>query len=179
MRHAIRILSVSLLLGAVPVGAAESPPPRPAPARRTLADAAPSREALVEQLLAALAARDAEALKRLRVTEREYREIILPGSAKQGEPLRKYTDEQSKFFWSLLDGKSAHFEAALLNRYGGQRYRVKTLEYEQGEQEYASYRAYKQVRLLLADESGTERELATGSIAEIGGGYKFISFVRN
>jgi hypothetical protein len=179
MQTVTLILAAGLVLDVASTLAVESTPPKTPVRQLEPGDAAPSRDALVEQFLAALATRDADGLKRLRVTEREYRDVILPGSAKEGEALRKYSDEQAKFFWSLLDTKSVHFEAALLSRYGGRRYRVKTVEYERGERQYAAYRAFKQLRLVLIDESGAERELATGSIAEIEGHYKFISYVRD
>jgi hypothetical protein len=56
---------------------------------------------------------------------------------------------------------------------------MKALDYEDGTKTYASYTARKRLRLSLLDADGSEVQLATGSIAEIDGQYKFISFIRD
>jgi hypothetical protein len=148
------------------------------PARK-LQNSAPSIEVLVERFLAAIAAQDRQALHHLRVTEAEYLETILPGNVPKGQALRDWPADVKRFYWNLLNDKSAVYEAHLLTVFGGRRYRAKSMAYDKGTQEYATYNAYKQLRLELEDSEGTSMRLATGSIAEVNGKFKFISFVRD
>ncbi len=144
-------------------------------------DWAPSQEELIKRFLGALRSRDAAALRGLRVTESEYCEVILPGSVAPGERLRAWPEEVTRYFWGQLNGKSLYSEQQLLQVYGGNPYVLKATEFTEGEQEYATYKAYKKLRLRLQVEGEPDREavLDTGSIAEIGGRFKFISFVRD
>jgi hypothetical protein len=144
-----------------------------------LKDAAPSPEALIDRFLTALKNMDREALTRLRVDEEEYTKAILLGTVPKGQPLRKWPDDVCHLFWGFVEDKSQHYQDYLLNRYGGRTYTLKSLTYEKGTQTYATHTAYKQLRLELTDPDGNPVNLATGSIAEVGGQYKFISFIRD
>jgi len=141
--------------------------------------AAPSPARLIDELLRALGRKDRDALRRLRLTESEYREIVLPGNVDVGQPLRTYPAEVSEFAWRQLDTKSAYYEDFLVRQFGGRSFKVKAIEYEKGTQQYATYRAHKQLRLTLEDGDGAEVELRTGSVAEIAGQFKFVSFIRD
>ena len=141
--------------------------------------AAPSIETLIDQFLSALAAKDRAALHQLRVTESEYLETILPGTVAVGAEQRKWPEEVTKFYWAQMNDKSSFYEGFLLQKFGGRKYRFKSVKYEKGTQQYATYSAFKQMRLALEDGDGTPIELATGSIAEVDGQYKFISFIRD
>lgn len=143
-----------------------------------LTNAFSSPDALIDALLRALERDDPGALRRLRITEAEYREIILPGSLREGQPLRRYPKEAADFAWSHLDTRSAYHELALMHGYRGRRFRVKAVEYDKGIGTYANHTAHKQLRLTLEEAGdGKEVRLATGSIVEIDGRYKFISFI--
>lgn len=147
---------------------------------RALADAEPSADQLVDRFLGALAGKDPDALHRLRVTEAEYREIVMPGTVPEGQPLKRPSKEFADFAWGLIDTKSRYYEQSLLQEYGGRRLRLKATAYEKGEKRFAGYTAREQLRLTLEDEtSGTEVRLATGSIVGVAGRYKFASFVRD
>ena len=141
--------------------------------------AAPSIETLIDQFLGALAAKDRAALHQLRVTESEYLETILPGTVAVGAEQRKWPEEVTKFYWAQMDDKSKFYEGFLLQKFGGRKYQLKSMQYEKGTQQYATYSAFKQLRLALEDGDGKPVELATGSIAEVDGQYKFISFIRD
>jgi hypothetical protein len=78
-----------------------------------------------------------------------------------------------------LNAKSFHYESKLLAEFGGHAYDVTGVEYADGTQAYATYTAYKQLRLTLRRDDGREMELETGSIAEIGGRFKFVSYIRD
>ena len=149
-------------------------------AHAKLVDAAPSSSALVDRFLTALAAKDPDALHRLRVTEAEYREILLPGSVPEGQPLKTLTPEFADFAWGRLDTRCRYYEQYLLERYGGRRLTVRRSTYEKGETRYATYTAHRQLRMELEDETtGEDGELATGSIVEVDGGFKFISYIKD
>lgn len=144
------------------------------PSKYPLADSAPSIEVLLQRVLAALAANDGKALRRLRVTEAEYREFIVPGSAKQGEPAHVLGATDSEFYWQMLNTKSAYKEAAVMKGFGGRRYTLKGVEYAKGHKQYAWFDAYATTVLTLANEDGQESELVLGSIAHVDGQYKFV-----
>lgn len=119
-------------------------------------------------------------MRRLRTTESEYKKIILPGTVPPGAPPRHYRDDVSEYFWSILNTKSAYYEQYLLDAAGGRGpSKVKSVSYKKGTKTYADYTAYKQLRLVVEDGSGKEQDIWTGSIAEIEGQYKFISFIRD
>ena len=137
---------------------------------------APSVDALLDELLAALAAKDEHGLHRLRVTETEYRQIIIPGTVKEGEPPRKVDATPSEFFWRMLDQKSQDVGRVLIQRFGGRHYTRKELTYTKGVRKFAWYTALGEVRLRIENEDGDDDVLRTGSIAEVNGRYKFIGF---
>jgi hypothetical protein len=178
MKRLIVLGLVALTCGTPTFGGTEQMP-EPGPLR-PLEDAEPSAEQLIDQLLGALARKDPDALHRLRVTETEYREILMPTSVPEGEPIRQTPTEFADFAWGRLDEKSRYYEQSLLFQYGGQQLRVKGMSYAKGDKKYAGYSAHQQLRLLLEDMvSGDQVELATGSIIELAGGFKFVSFIRD
>ena len=147
---------------------------------RALENSEPSAEQLIDRFLGALVHKDPDALRRLRVTETEYREILMPTSVPEGQPLRQPSKEFADLAWGLIDQKSRYYEQSLLSQYGGLQLRLKDVTYDKGEQRYAGYTARRQLRLNLADDStGAEFELATGSIVEVAGSYKFVSYIRD
>lgn len=151
--------------------ATEAPP--------AFAGGAPSVDALVHRLLRALAAGDREKLRRLRVSEAEYRDVILPANVEGGAPRRRVPAAKGALFWSLLDTKSRYSELGLLAEHGGQRYRLRGVRFLRGTRRYAGFTAHQRLLLTLEDDAGRTTELRTGSIAELDGVYKFVSFIRD
>ena len=143
-----------------------------------LKNGAPSVDNLVDQFMQALKERDKAKLHDLRVTEDEYRGLILPGSVDEGKPRQHYNEQASKYFWSILDTKSIYSEANILHAWGGRPLKLKSVAYRGGTKKYADYTAYKHLELKLEDETGNEDELRIGSIAEVDGVYKFISYIQ-
>jgi hypothetical protein len=169
-RHAV---TRSLLIaGTLLLMASTQPPPR-------LRDGAPSADALISRFLDALERRDGAALHALRVSEKEYLDVILPGSVEKDQPRRRWPEDVSRYFWNEIDTKSLYLEEDLLQSWGGKHWTLKGLEYERGTKRYAAYTAHRQLRLTLAGEDGQEVVLATGSIAELGGQFKFLSYKRD
>lgn len=146
-----------------------------------LANAAPSVDALIAQFLEALEHKDKDKIRALRVTQSEYLDVILPGSVDAGRPPRQYDhhDQGSQYFWSILDTKSVYTEANIIAGWGGEPLKLKSVKYRKGTKDYAGYRAYKQLSLFVERKDGMEDELRIGSIAEVNGQYKFISYVRD
>jgi hypothetical protein len=135
-----------------------------------------SVDALVARFLKALEAKDETALRRLRVTEKEYRKIIIPGTVKVGEKPREATEANSQFFWSMLNAKSEDIGRTFIKNFGGHHYKRKELKLSKGTRQFGWYTAHGNVELTLEDEDGQTQEIRTGTIAEVGGRYKFIGF---
>ena len=146
------------------------------PEKLQLTNGAPSVDALLDEFLAALAAKDESGMHRLRVNESEYRNIIIPGTVKEGEPPRKVDATPSEFFWRMLDQKSQDVGHVIMERFGGQHYKRKDVRFTKGVRKFAWYTALGEVRLRIEDEKGIEQVLPTGSIAEVNGRFKFIGF---
>ncbi|MBI1815663.1 MAG: hypothetical protein HYR72_11835 [Deltaproteobacteria bacterium] len=153
-----------------------APPP---PTGFHLDGGASSIDALLDEFLIALQTKDEHALTRLRVTEEEYRTIIIPGTVKPGEPLREVADAPSVFFWRVLNQKSEDVARVLFEGFGGRALARRELRFTKGSRQFAAYTAHGDVRLLVLNEFGEQRELRTGTIAEVGSQYKFIGFNSN
>ena len=178
MRSSLAVIVTAGMLLVTPFPARADSPPS-SPKHPQLTNAAPSIDALLDQFLRALAAKDEQAMHRLRVSEVEYRQIIIPGTVKPGEAPRQVAESPSAFFWSMINQKSEDVGRLLMANYGGHTYKRKALTYTKGSRDFAWYRAHGDVRLQLEDETGATKELHTGSIAEIDGQYKFIGFNTN
>jgi len=144
-----------------------------------LGNAAPSIDSLVEDLRLALIKNDKSTLRTLRVNQDEYLGLILPGSVDPGQKPAEWSEQAQQYFWGILNGKSAYVEAYLIATYGGHPFRVTDVHYVKGIKEYALYKAYKQLELTLEDDAGKVDHLRIGSVAEVNGRYKFISYVRD
>src|SRR5262245_44339974 len=115
--------------GPVPVHAAPRPATKGTP---QLQNAAPSMDALIARFLGALNKKDQKTLRQLRVDEREYIHVIMPGSIEPGKERREFPEEKAKYFWDVLNTKSSYSETALLNGYGGRKYRVRDVSWAKG-----------------------------------------------
>ena len=150
-----RTKTISILIGAAAVllgisgqTAAASTKLGPAPlpkGARFDSNSAASVNELVERLITALQAKDAAALHRLRVNEKEYLEIIVPGNVEPGQPPQHLTPPTGRYFWETLNGKSAYMGQFLLNEFGGRSYKVRDVTYEKGTKKYAWFTGYRQL----------------------------------
>ena len=138
-----------------------------------------SIDSLIEKFRQALVDKDKNLLRSLRVTEDEYRNFIMPGSVDEGRPRAQYTEQASEYFWGILNGRSIYSEANLLHDFGGHEIKFTKVEYRKGVQKYRDYTAYKQLILTVENENGEPEVMKIGSIAEVDGQFKFISFVRD
>lgn len=146
----------------------------PRAAYPALADGAPSIEALVDRFVRAVDNADEEGLRRLRVTREEYLNIIVPGSVAIGQPPREIPEESAELHWKMLDAKSRDAARATLQEVGGRKLTREKLWFTRGVTNYDAYSAYGQVRVSVVGEGGREMLLRAGTIAEVGGSFKFV-----
>lgn len=137
----------------------------------------PSEEALLDELVAAIAARDKGAMDRLRVSAAEYRDVIIPGTAPVGRTMQgPLSDKKFNFFWSMLDRKSRDYADVILHEFGGRHWRRVRHWYAGDQTQYSGYRALDQVRIAVVDEQGQPATIRCGAVADVRGTYKFIGF---
>ena len=144
-----------------------------------LRDGARSVDELMQDLVLAIRENDADALRRLRVSEQEYRQIIVPGSAEPGEPPRQYSADFEDYLWGALDAKNRHSERDLLTQWGGRVLSVEEASFQRGVRAYRGYTAHSRLNLTLKDDHGAKVSFEMGSVAQVGNRYKFISFMRD
>jgi hypothetical protein len=144
-----------------------------------LTGGASSLDELVARFLDAVARRDRDALEGLRVTEAEYRAIIVPGSVAPGAPPQVLSEEGLEYFWGEMNQKSGAHRDAILERFGGRPFTPVRHSFEKGIRDFAGYKAYGRLRVVLRDQQGAEWELRTGSIVERDGRFKFATFIRD
>ncbi len=171
-RIRITIGLLTLLLVSPALAKANAPTP-------SLTGGTKTKEELVSRLVDALAHQDRDKLRALRVNQEEYIDIILRGSVPPGQPLRNWPPDVSGYFFRDLDTKSRYAEQHLLELFGGHDMKVESFEFAKGTTQFANHVAYRQLRVKVKDPAGQDVELATGSIAEVNGRYKFISFLAN
>lgn len=152
-------------------GGSRAPAP-PSPGRR-LENAAPSERALAERVLVALKKRDAQALQALRVTEREYRELLWPEfpAAQPGNTV------PVDFHWFHLDVRSRSGISSAINDHGGQDYELLEVIPTGGVEEYPTFKILNRVALKVRAPDGAEEVIRVfGSVVVLDGQYKIIGF---
>jgi hypothetical protein len=142
--------------------------------RLTLENAAPSSGELVGRFLAALAANDRDAIEQLRINQNEYLQLILPGSVAPDEALQVMPEKKAEFFFGYLDTRSRYSLKSLMTRMGGKPLELVRIDVPKIER----YRWYTALRdpVLHVKYGGKPVEIRLGSIAEINGQFKFISY---
>ena len=159
--------------------------PAPAPAAHSGDDANAARpltglesdhtsaESLSRAVLKALEEKDEDQLTRLRVTYREYSELLFP-HFDAAKPPRNIPVE---FHWKMLDTKSIVGAREAVQIYGGQEFELLEVLPE-GVDEYPTFKLLRKVRLKLRRVSDGKVDTVTifGSIVEMGSRYKLLSF---
>jgi hypothetical protein len=156
--------------------------PRPSGERVSTAglhDGARSVDELVQDFVLAIREKDPDGLRRLRVNEEEYRQIIIPGSVPPSQPAAEYVPQFQEFLWGSLDMKNRYGERQLLTRWGGRTLSVEKTSFGKGMHAYRGYTAHDRLELTLRDDQGAEVRFEMGSVAQVGHRYKFISFMRD
>ena len=158
---------------------ASAPPTQAAIPRLRVTGGAATMEELVDRFLAAGRAKDRGALEEPRIPATGDRPVIIPGNVERGELLQVLKEDASDYFWGLLNTKSVYHLENILWKHGGKDYELKEVSFEKGTKEFVWFTAHRRLALTLVDESGEEVDLNTGSIAEVDGRFKFISFIRD
>jgi hypothetical protein len=146
-----------------------------APGSAGFENAFPSAEVLVEAVLDALRRKDAPALAAMRVTEKEYKEIVWPELPQANDPRHTLSVD---FHWTHLDIRSREGIREALSRYGGVDFELVEILPTGGIKEHSSYRILNRVKLRVRRrEDGKEGEIRVfGSIVELGGQAKIVGF---
>jgi hypothetical protein len=144
-----------------------------------LDDGARSVDELLQDFVVAVHENNSEELRRLRVTEQEYRKVILPGSVAPGEEPRKFNSDLEDYLWGSLDVKNRHGEHDLLEQWGGRAFVVEKASFQRGVRPYRGYTAHSRLLLTVRDDHGAQVDFQMGSVAQVGDRYKFISFIRD
>lgn len=144
-----------------------------------LSHGADSMEELIDRFLKALERRDRQALRDIRVSKAEYLRIIMPGNVLPGQPLKRHPSLLRRWAWDNLNTKSSFYESFFLNTLGGKQFTLDRFDYREGTQQFAGYTGHKQLELIVRDSAGEEHEVRTGSVVEMQGKYKFVSFIRD
>lgn len=178
MQMFLRIAAVLLVVVGLVQALSSAPVSASAPGLR-LSGGADSVDELLQRFLAALRENDSKKLRALRVTEREYRELVVPGNVKPGDPPQILSGEASEYFWQQMNQKSAYHETSLLDRHAGRTYTIEGYSFEKGHKRYAGHQAWRRLALDVKNENGGAGQIRTGSIIERDGRYKFVSFIRD
>ncbi len=142
--------------------------------RTPLAGGASSPEALAVLVLSALEQRDAVALRRLALSEREFREHIWP----ELPAARPERNLPFSYVWGDLRQKSDGALASTLAEYGGRRFELVSVRATGETTQYSSFLVRRQTELTVRDEGGNTSQLRLfGSLLAKDGVYKVFSFV--
>jgi len=157
-----------LLLGFLFLSSACTSPPPP------LEPAYDSPDALAQAVLGGFAAGDAGALRRVALTEAEFRQRVWP-ELPASRPERNLP---FSYVWGDLQQKSNSSLARLLARYRGQRFTLASVRFED-RTAYQTYVVHRESVFSVRDEAGGEaRELRLcGSMIEQAGRWKVFSYV--
>ncbi|MHB8798537.1 MAG: hypothetical protein ACYDBY_08765 [Thermoanaerobaculia bacterium] len=137
-----------------------------------LHDASPTLEEAVGRFLDALAAGDADSLRRLALGREEFRGAIWPWLP-SSDPRRNLTAD---FVWGHYAMRNDVAFHRLLEDHSGIPYRLVAVEPE-GTKDYAGFELLVRPSLLVEDPSGKRRRLRLfGSVVKQGDGYKVYGF---
>lgn len=139
-----------------------------------LENASPSPDMLGQEIVAALAAKDIERLRRLAVDEREFERMVWP-SLPAARPERNLP---MSYVWGDLHQKSDASLRKILAEYGARNLELKRLELNGTATDYKRFRVHPDVRFVIRDPSGKEDTVALcGSLIEADGVWKAFSYV--
>jgi hypothetical protein len=136
---------------------------------------ASSERALVQAFLAAAAARDSVGLRNLLLSRGEYAWLYYPAHAYSRPPYE--LDPGS--FWTLIRGNSGKGFTRVLRQYGGRRLDYVTHACKPSDAVQAPAREWNQCEVGLSVDGATTVKRMFGSIVEIGGRYKFVSYAND
>jgi len=133
-----------------------------------------SPRALASAVLAAIEARDRDALESLALSEAEFREEVFPEMPAWGKIPMSYV-------WGELRQKSRNELSRILAFHGGHAYSVDDVIFDGGATAFETLVVHRKPRLIVHERSTRQQlQLALfGSVIELGGRYKLFSYVVN
>lgn len=139
--------------------------------RHGLADAAPSLDTLVRTVLDALHDEDDDRLRRLLVTADEHRTLLWP-------ELPESDDVPFAFARSMNEANSRKGLTRALERYGGQRFEVISIQFTRSPEVYRSFTLHRGARVTVRRASdGRVGELPILDVVlERGGRWKLMNY---
>lgn len=144
---------------------------RPEP---TLGNSFESPEAVASAVVSGMAAGNLDALRKLAVTEAEFRDLVWP-MLPASRPERNLPLE---YVWNDLAAKS---EANLRARLGGWQDRgfsLVSVSFKGGTEDYGTFKVHRETSLVLKDRDGRDQTgRLFGSILEYRGRFKVFSYV--
>ncbi len=144
-------------------------------AERRLADGAGSPEELARRFLDALARNEIEDVRRLAMTEEEFRTRVYP-ELPVSDPAR---NASSEFVWNMLHIRSESNLHSVMRQSGGRTLALEDIRFRGESEAYDTFRVHRESMLVLTDDAG-ERQTASlfGSVLEMDGRFKIFSFNR-
>jgi hypothetical protein len=141
----------------------------------SLQGGAASERALVTALLSATGARDSTALGALLLSRAEFAWLYYPAHAYSRPPY----ELDPGTFWTLIQGNSSKGFTRLLREYGGKRLGYVTHACKPSDAVQAPVREWNQCEVGLTVDGAETVKRMFGSIVEIGGHYKFVSYAND
>ncbi|MGD9904941.1 MAG: hypothetical protein AB7U83_15860 [Vicinamibacterales bacterium] len=139
----------------------------------TLAGAQESARALATAVLAAVAQSDRQALERLAVDEREFRDHVWP-HLPAARPERNLP---FSYVWGDLHQKSQASLGQVLAKYRGRAYELVDVRFDDGQTPYADVIVHRHAVLVVRGPGGQEEIRVCGSFLEKDGRWKVFSYV--
>lgn len=154
------------VLRSLTAGACASKPP--------LQNSHPSPQALAWAVLDAVERRDENALRRLAITEEEFRKHVWP----ELPAARPERNMPMSYVWGDLRQKSDGGLRHLLAAHGGQRYELISTRFNGHTTDFAAYRVHRQAIFVVRNGSDARTELRLcRSMVEKDGRWKVVSFL--
>jgi hypothetical protein len=133
-----------------------------------------SPEAVARAVLDGFAARDREGLRRLALSEAEFRQRVWP-ELPSARPERNLP---FSYVWGDLKQKSDASLARLFARYQGRRFELVSVRFDEQKTPYRTYVVHRESVFSVREGEGPAEELRlSGSMIEADGRWKVFSFV--
>lgn len=138
----------------------------------SLENGAPSRDALVREVIRSVEASDTAALNRLLLTPAEFAWIYYPGHVYARPPY----ELDPRTFWALVQGGNEKGLARLLRQRAGHSLDFRGYRCDDSGAVEAPLREWKECHVRVRVEGERKEEVLFGSIVELNGTFKLVSY---
>lgn len=136
-----------------------------------------SQEAIVTHALQAFASHDTMRLQELLISPEEFSRILYPELGEHYPAARDQRPEARAFIWQNQTASSRKALRKAMAELVGKHMTLLSLTFPRGGTRYASYTIYEDPQVSVRLDDGTTAEMtALGSIVEIDGSYKLLSY---